>query len=310
MPKQKNPGPPRTKLYFSTVNFYRLAICIIINNGEYHAQSQEATGAVRGELACDWPRIIRRRAKWHDTPCSRTISYHLKIEDPSVTSIAVSSVLGLAALIWGLAQLRRPPKRDEEERRQPSTAVADGPSSSQPATISAGGAPPAWPPSSAQQQQEQQGRQQPAAASTAAVDPVAAAVGRQLAGVGRLTISAPGVLLEEGSARELSEGGATLRVRPAGGKPRPSRPPGLGPACLTRRLPLLAYARLSSSTPAERRPRRRCPLLRPRRRPAGPPAGGRCPAAARAAAPALLRPLLAGARGGRRGRGGGAGARE
>lgn len=145
-------------------------------------------------------RLLRRLLGW------------LGFSAASGTTLTVTGVLGLAVLLGlGFYQYGGQHKRrDEDESRE-----GDGASTS--TATAAGGAGPSsgpWQAAAAQQQhqqQHQQQRQQQAALATAAHGP-AAAVARRLAGVRRVTISIPGVLLEESTLEELSEGGATLRA--------------------------------------------------------------------------------------------------
>ncbi|KAL4442723.1 hypothetical protein ABPG77_006717 [Micractinium sp. CCAP 211/92] len=116
----------------------------------------------------------------------------MSAEEASGTTLAFTGILGLAAVLYTLYQLRgsqgrkpdepgasqRPPHLDPT---QPSTSAAGGPA----AAAAAAAAP--KPPGAA-----------------AAVSP-AAAVARRLAGVRCITLSLPGVLLEESSPAELEE---------------------------------------------------------------------------------------------------------
>ncbi|KAG2492432.1 hypothetical protein HYH03_009375 [Edaphochlamys debaryana] len=122
-------------------------------------------------------------------------------------ALSVTGILGLALLVYGYLQWRGD-ARAEEQRRQRQQAQAGqrqagGSAGAQPQAASASGAAPATAGSA-------QSQPRPEAPCGTSATPVGRAVGAQLSGVKRVTLSLPGVLLNESSPAQLQEA-ATVR---------------------------------------------------------------------------------------------------
>ncbi|KAL4424243.1 hypothetical protein ABPG75_001544 [Micractinium tetrahymenae] len=112
--------------------------------------------------------------------------------EASGTTLAFTGILGLAAVLYTLYQLRSGQGRKRDE---PSSSQQQPPlDPTQPSTSAAGAAAAAAAAAASK----------PAAGPAAAATP-AAAVARRLAGIRCVTLSVPGVLLEESSPAELEE---------------------------------------------------------------------------------------------------------
>ncbi|DBA73366.1 TPA: hypothetical protein ACH3X1_011410 [Trebouxia sp. C0004] len=112
---------------------------------------------------------------------------HLLAEAPA-GSLQLTGVLGLAALVYGLYQLRGPGRRDDDAG-PPAPRASRGPSTS---TLT-------------QQPKQAQSSSASQQARTSAPTTLAQAVQTQLAGVRQMTISAPGVLLDQWTPDQLQD---------------------------------------------------------------------------------------------------------
>lgn len=114
---------------------------------------------------------------------------HLLAEAPA-GSLQLTGVLGVAALVWGLYQLRGPGRRDDgasasdannRRRSAPNSSLTSQPKPSQSSSVAP-------------------------QTKTAAPTSLSQAIKTQLAGVKQITISAPGVLLDQWTASQLQDG--------------------------------------------------------------------------------------------------------
>jgi hypothetical protein len=166
--------------------------------------------------------LISELCKIFDVMFSRIASF-LSTAPPG--TIQVTSVLGLAALLVGYYHLRG---NDGDDNRRGGTSSTRGEASSSNARQAAAGSSSQQQQRQRQQQQQQQQQQHQAAASAAAaaaaaarsqakaapelqsLSPTARAVRTQLPGVRKVTISAPGVLLEQLAPAQLQESATLL----------------------------------------------------------------------------------------------------
>lgn len=113
---------------------------------------------------------------------------HLLAEAPA-GSLQVTGVLGLAALVWGLYQLRVPGRHDGHARPRDSN-TARSPNTGSSLT---------------QQPKQAQPSSSAPQARVSAPTTLSQAVQTQLAGVRQITISAPGVLLDQWTPEQLQD---------------------------------------------------------------------------------------------------------
>lgn len=113
---------------------------------------------------------------------------HLLAEAPA-GSLQLTGVLGLAALVWGLYQLRGPGGRGDDARPS-DTNLARRPAAGNNLT---------------QSSKQTQSSSAQAKAKTSAPASLSQAIQMQLAGVRQITISAPGVLLDQWTPDQLQD---------------------------------------------------------------------------------------------------------
>ncbi|CAK0787573.1 hypothetical protein CVIRNUC_010795 [Coccomyxa viridis] len=143
------------------------------------------------------PSLVEELKSWCSTFLARIAAF---LSEASAGTLQLTGVLGVAAVLYGLYALRPKPGRRPQQRPRQAEASAS-------LTASAAS-------SSTQQQHHAAStttQQEAAQTSSASSQGLAWRVKSQLTGVKTVTVSAPGVLLEEWSPEELQES-ATLRA--------------------------------------------------------------------------------------------------